>query len=163
MSHKISPFVSLFGGNNLNIAVLTDFANGDKGKLEKLRKSEILHAGHLFTAADFTGTSEADIEDFFHPALYAKLLNGAFNLQPQHQLNEQSLLAADSTTTRLLKKAEAAFRVMGNTVPEFNHYAPAEYLMRNPSLLEGNTPEITDTLAKFERAIVALNKCLPAK
>ena len=63
---KILPFASLFGANNLNIAVLCDLANGDKTKLEKLRKSQILKAGQLYTAVDFTGKSESDIEDFFH-------------------------------------------------------------------------------------------------
>jgi predicted ATP-dependent endonuclease of OLD family len=64
---KISPFTSLFGGNNINIAVLCDLASGDRGKIEKLRKSQILKASQLFTAADFTGKSESDIEDFFTP------------------------------------------------------------------------------------------------
>lgn len=44
---KISPFVSLFGGNSLNIAVLCDLAVGDKGKLERLKNSQILRAGKL--------------------------------------------------------------------------------------------------------------------
>ncbi len=62
---KISPFVSLFGGNHLNIAVLCDLGVGDKTKVEKLRRSEILKVGRLFTAADFSGKPESDIEDFW--------------------------------------------------------------------------------------------------
>ena len=49
---KIRPFASLFAGNQLNIAVLSDQAAGDKRKIEDLRKSEILKAGQFYTVAE---------------------------------------------------------------------------------------------------------------
>jgi predicted ATP-dependent endonuclease of OLD family len=51
---KIAPFVRLFGGNRINVAVLSDIANGDKTKIENLKKADILKAGHFYTCADFT-------------------------------------------------------------------------------------------------------------
>lgn len=157
---KISPFVSLFGGNNLNIAVLCDLAAGDKGKIEKLRKSEILKAGRLFTAADFSGKRESDIEDFFHPTLYAEILNQAFGLTGAIALDEAKLLAADPNTERLVKKAEAAFKVMPADTPDFDHYTPAEWLLRNPAFLDADSAEVAHTLKVFEIAITAVNPCL---
>lgn len=157
---KIAPFVSLFGGNNLNIAVLCDLATGDKGKVEKLRKSQILKAGRLFTAADFSGKQESDIEDFFHPALYAEILNRAFGLNGATSLDEAKLLAADPNTERLVKKAEAAFRVMPAGTPEFDHYTPAEWLLRNPEFLDADTAEVVHTLKVFETAIGSVNRSL---
>ena len=35
---KVPAFLSLFSGNWLNVAVLTDIANGDKRKIERLKK-----------------------------------------------------------------------------------------------------------------------------
>jgi predicted ATP-dependent endonuclease of OLD family len=157
---KISPFVSLFGGNNLNITVLCDLASGDKGKIEKLRKSEILKAGRLFTAADFSGKQESDIEDFFHPTLFAEILNQAFGLTGATALDEAKLLAADPNTERLVKKAEAAFRLMPAGTPEFDHYTPAEWLLRNPAFLDRDSAEVAHTLKIFEIAIAAVNASL---
>lgn len=159
---KIAPFVSLFGGNKLNVAVLCDLAHGDKAKVEKLRRSQILKAGQLFTAAEFTGKAESDVEDFIHPELYARILNGAFGLEPRARLDGQKLLDAEPGTERLVKKAEAAFRVMPAGSPEFDHFAPAQWLLRNPAVLDGNGPEILETVQRFEDAINALNACLPA-
>lgn len=159
---KISPFVSLFGGNKLSIAVLCDLATGQKGKVERLRR-DVLNAGQLFTAIDFTGKQESDIEDFFHPAQYAELLNQTFGLAGALALDEQKLLAADPNTERLVKKAEAAFKAMPADSPEFDHFAPAAWLLRNAAFMEAETAEATHTLRIFESSIVALNRCLDAQ
>lgn len=156
---KISPFVSLFGGNKLSIAVLCDLAAGQRGKVDKLRR-DVLNAGQLFTAADFTNKHESDVEDFFHPAFYAELLNKTFGLAGHIALDEQKLLAADPNTDRLVKKAEAAFKSMPVGARELDHYAPAAWLLKTPELLEAETPEVMHSLAIFENAIVAINRCL---
>lgn len=51
---KVQSFASLFSGNNLNVAVLCDYGNNDKSKVEKLRKSQILKTKQVFTTSDFT-------------------------------------------------------------------------------------------------------------
>ena len=155
---KISPFASLFGANNLNIAVLCDLASGDKSKVEKLRKSQVLKASQLFTAADFTGKSESDIEDFLHPEVFIKLLNSAYSLSNENILSIAKLDAALSTE-RIVKKAEAAFRSMTQDVPEFNHFYPSDWLIRNPTFLV-DSPELDETLARFEEAFKLINKVL---
>ena len=47
---KILPFVRLFYGNKLNIAVLTDFERGQKKKLENLKNAEILEHERIILA-----------------------------------------------------------------------------------------------------------------
>jgi hypothetical protein len=111
----------------------------------------------VFTPAAFTSKQESDVEDFFHPALYAEPLNQTLGLAGALALDEQKLLAADQSTERLVKKAEAAFKLMPVGSPELDHYAPSAWLLRNPALLEADAPAVTQTLA----AIVALNRCLP--
>lgn len=77
---KIRPFVAMFAGNALHVAVLSDQAQGDKHKLEEMKRSDVLKAEHFFTMADFMGRPEADIEDVFEPSLFASILNGAYAL-----------------------------------------------------------------------------------
>ena len=156
---KIRPFVSLFGGNHLNIAVLTDLGSGDKKKVEDLRRSEILKSGHFFTAADFTGKPEADIEDLFAPSLFARLLTEAYSLSGTHVIDADRLEKADPTT-RQVKKAEAVFRLFPADVPDFDHFTPSAWLIRNPQFLDGDTPEITETLQRAETCFAALNGLL---
>ena len=64
---KMFPFISLFGGHKLKIAVLCDYGKGDKSKVRRLYESELLSSKRIFTTTDFTGKDESDIEDFFEP------------------------------------------------------------------------------------------------
>jgi len=41
------------------------------------------------------------------------------------------------STERLVKQAEAAFAMMPVDVPEFDHFTPAAWLIRNPKVLDG--------------------------
>jgi hypothetical protein len=159
---KIQPFVSLFGGNNLNIAVLSDQHSGEKKKIETLRRSEILKAGSFFTAVDFTGKDEADIEDFFDPPLFAQIVNDAYDLAAKLRLSAKKLAEADAQTPRLVKQAEAAFKLMPSTVPEFDHFTPASWLIRNPAILDKDAEEVTASLDRAEAAFKKLNGILPA-
>jgi predicted ATP-dependent endonuclease of OLD family len=152
---KISPFASLFGANKLNIAVLCDLASGDRSKIERLRKSQVLKASQLFTATDFTKKSESDIEDFLHPELFVKLLNKAYNLSKKNSLSVAKL-DAELSTERIVKKAEAAFRTMPQDVQEFDHFYPSDWLIRNPAFL-ADSPELEETLDRFEEAFKAIN------
>ncbi len=156
---KISPFASLFGGNKINIVVLCDLANGDKSKIEKLRRSQILKTGQLFTAADFTGKSESDIEDFMNPELFVKLLNSSYSLSKKNMLTVGKLDTSLPTTERIIKKAEAAFSVMPSEVSEFDHFHPSDWLIRNPTFLVDGK-ELDETLDRFEKAFNEINKLL---
>jgi predicted ATP-dependent endonuclease of OLD family len=64
---NLRPFVSLFVGNHLNVAVLSDQGQGDKSKIERLRRSEVLAAEQLHTIAELLNRAEADVEDVMTP------------------------------------------------------------------------------------------------
>jgi predicted ATP-dependent endonuclease of OLD family len=83
---KIRPFVALFAGNALHVAVLSDQGVGDKRKIEEMKRSDVLRAGHFYTMADFLDRKEADIEDIFEPELFADLLNAAYSLPDADKL-----------------------------------------------------------------------------
>lgn len=156
---RIAPFVRLFGGNRINIAVLSDIANGDKTKIENLKKANILKAGHFYTCADFTVQSEADVEDLFEMDLFVQMLNGAYK-PPAASLVTTASLTAASQTPRIVKKAEALFNVMPVAVADFDHFGAARWLLENPSVLDADSPAVNATLDRFERVFKAFNALL---
>lgn len=157
---KIKPFVALFAGNELHVAALSDQATGDKKKIEDLKRSAVLRAGHVYTIADFIGRAEGDIEDIFEPETYASILNDTYSLTDAHKVSAKKLADADSTTQRLVKQAEAAFRVMPESIPMFDHFTPASWLIRNPKLLDSKSAPIGAALDRAEKIFSVFNKLL---
>lgn len=149
---KVLPFVKLFYGNKLNVAVLTDFDRGQKRKLDDLHKSALLAQERIILATEIAGKEEADIEDFFAPQLFVDLVNATYGLKDEHALTVEKLEAADTSTTRTVKKAEAYFRLLPPEIPEFSHYDPAAYLLQHPKLLSGSSKAVKETLSRFEKA-----------
>ncbi len=150
----------IFGSANLDIAVLTDFSKTDHKKLEELRRSAILQSGRIYTAADFTGKKEADVEDLFEPTLFAKLVNAAYELGAPHEVTAASLAAADQNTERQVKQAEAAFKLLPEAIPTYDHFTPAAWLIRNPSFLDGDSAGILATLDRAEKVFTTFNAML---
>ena len=157
---KIQPFLALFSGNDLHVAVLSDQATGDKRKVENMKRSEVLRMGHFHTVADFLGRQEADIEDIFYPDVFVTILNGCYELKDANKLTVEKLQAAHTSTERLVKQAEAAFRTMPEPIPMFDHFSPAAWLIRNPKLLEKNSVSIARTLDEAEKIFEVYNDLL---
>lgn len=155
---KVLPFVRLFYGNKLNLAVLTDFDRGQRNKLDQLYKAELLEADRIILATEIAGKDEADVEDFFDPALFVQLVNKAYDLKGENALTVKKLEEADPSTERLVKKVEAYFRVLPDKIPMYSHYEPALYLLKNPELLAGDDKKITATLERFESAFERIAK-----
>ncbi len=157
---KVMPFVSLFKGNDLHVAVFVDVAKGSKRKVEELRASEILKSGSVLTAAEYAGKTEADTEDIFAPSLFVDILNSAYQLTGDHVLTVETLEAADTDTQRLVRKAEAYFRLLPETVSMLDHYVPAQWLFENQEILQGDSGAVVETLARVEKLFTALNDLL---
>jgi predicted ATP-dependent endonuclease of OLD family len=157
---KIRPFVALFAGNALHIAVLSDQAYGDKRKVEEMKRAAVLKAGHFYTIADLIDRAEADIEDIFEPELFAAILNEAYSLKDPHKLNAEKLRNAGNGSERLVKQAEAAFAIMPADVQEFDHFTPAAWLIRGSKLLDGKTSQVSTTLDRAQQIFDTYNKIL---
>ena len=156
---KIMPFVSLFAGKELHLAVLSDEAKGAKGKVDKIRQSEVLQAGHFFTVADFIDQPEGDIEDIFDPEVYIEIVSRSYALPADHRVTIEKL-DEQTSTPRLVKKVEAIFKVMPEPIPMFDHYTPADWLIRNPDYLKGESAPIERTLSVAERVFQTFNGLL---
>lgn len=157
---KILPFASLFSGNNLNIAVLCDFARGDKAKVQRLKESEILRSEGVFTYSDFTNKSEADVEDVFHPELFCTIVNSAYSLSGEDIITTDKISEVDLKTERVVKRVESLFNLMSKDIPEFDHFIPADHLLRTPNLLEGDSAEIKETIEVAEAIFTELEKLI---
>ena len=156
---RIMPFVSLFAGKKLHIAVLSDEARGDKGKVEKIRRSDILQAGHFYTVADFIDPEEGDIEDIFDREIYTEIVNRSYVLDDRYRVTVEKL-DQDASTPRIVKKVEAMFKVMPDTIPMFDHYTPADWLLRNADVLSRKTEAVERTLSVAERVFETFNGLL---
>jgi predicted ATP-dependent endonuclease of OLD family len=157
---KIAPFVRLFGSNKINVAVLSDVASADRQKIEAVKKQQILKAGHFYTAADFVGQQEADIEDIFDAELFAEILNGAYK-PPAANIVSKDTLNTITTTERVLKKAEALFKLMPLEVAELDHFTPARWLLENAQILDKDSLAVQTTLDRAESIFNSFNKLLP--
>ena len=108
----------------------------------------------------FAGQDEADIEDFFALELFAELVNKTYKLAGEHALTAEKLAAADTTTQRLVKKAEAYFKLLPAEIPEFSHFDPAMHLLQHPELLKAKGKAVETTLKRFEAAFERIEEFL---
>ena len=159
---KVHAFVSLFSGNNLNIVVLTDIARGDKKKIEKLKRTEILEDNRILNYANFLDQDEADVEDMFGVALFAEIVSNAYGLEGKNLLDEDKLINAKAKddTIRLVKKAEAYFAQSLPDIPRFNHFRPADWLFKNPDTLLQDDESVKEILDRFEKLFTKINSFL---
>jgi len=144
---KVSAFLSLFGGNKLNLTVLTDFASGQKGKVDSLKKSALLKAGRVFTAADFCDKAEADIEDILGDDVYLSIVNSAYNLTGKKQITKTTLSQTGEKSVRIVKQVEVAFRTVDSSQP-FDHFFPAHWLITSEKV-DANVDFALDNFAKL--------------
>jgi predicted ATP-dependent endonuclease of OLD family len=148
---KVSAFMSLLYGNKMNVAVLTDFAKGQKKKVDDLRKSKLLSESRILTVNTYTATEEADTEDMIGRDGYIALIKQAYGLK--------SLKLGEKPTERVVKDVEDAFRLLPPDTAEFDHFFPSSFLIENPTALKA-LPGYEDALNRFEQLFKALNTFL---
>ena len=152
--------MSLFSGNSVKAAILVDLAvgpGGNRKEIEALKASRILESARIFTAADFTGLAESDIEDIWGADAYMAVVNEAFDLKGG--LTSGELATVHEASPRVLKRVEAWFRVQPKA-PEFDHYRPAEFLILSPKFIADHAPLFSDALSRFESFFKKVNSLL---
>ena len=156
---KIMPFVSLFAGNELHVAVLADRSAGDKRKLERITQSGVLQAGHLYSITDFVDAAEGDVEDLFDPELFIHIVNSSYALDNSLALTIDKI-ESTGTTTRIVKRVESQFRLLPDSIPIFDHFTPASWLIRNPGTLEEQAEAVERSLTAAQRVFDTYNALL---
>jgi hypothetical protein len=154
---KISAFMILFGGNKLHVAVLVDFARGQKRKIDELRRSSLLRDGHVLSADMYAEQDEADTEDLLGRVAYLALVNQAYGLTDKMKLD---VTYGNRNGARVLKEAEEHFATLPPTAPNFDHFKPAAYLLENRSGILRSLPGLDSALDRFEKLFTDLNALL---
>jgi len=157
---KLLSFIGLFSGNQLRVAVLAGQDEGDRRKIDQLRRNEILRAGFVFTAAEFSGKQESDIEDLLEPEVFVEIVNQAYKLPSEHKLTAAKLAKADTSTVRQAKQVQAAFRAMPDGTPHYDRLTPASWLIRNPAALDGYNARVMRTLERAAAVFKVFNGLL---
>ena len=151
---KVGSFLSLFGAHDLHVAVLTDFAAGEKGTVRSLREDRMLREGHVLTADMFLdGQEEADTEDLVGRGLYKTLVNVTFTLPLGQQL---SRFSDPEAPVRVVDEIEDHFKLLPLDAPQFDRFSPAAYLIGHGAEFGGDA-ELDAALDRFERIFGTLN------
>lgn len=156
-AQKISSFVTLFKGRNLNIVAIFDFHEGQKKLVENFKRSSILPEDNILLTTDFVSQDEADIEDLLGRDLYKYLFDNCLNLKGKNQLPKTK---PDSAPIRLVKEAKDHFRTLptGFGYPtNFDHYMPIDFLLNIDQNKVDDLPGIDFAMKNFERLFKKLN------
>ncbi len=155
-SGKVPTFVALLGSQKgMNIATLLDIQNSDRQLIQDLYKKKLLTKKQVSTYADFTGTTEADVEDMFDRAFYIDLVNEEFARQMPEKITETKLNVKEPRTLRAIEAWLADNPMNSGT---FGHYRPARYFTEYLSEL---WPTVSnETKDRFEDAFKHLNGLL---
>lgn len=129
---KLSTFVTLLGANKLHVAVVADSSTKDVGAVKRLRENGQLGRRNLVEISEFTGTTDADIEDLFQRDFYLELVNRAYAKELSAPITVADLNPHDP---RIVRQVEAYFRDHDIAGGRFNHYRPAATLLREQTSL----------------------------
>jgi len=153
---KLSTFVALLGANKINVAVLVDSSTTDTGAIRRLRDNGRLAASGLIGVGEFTGTTDADIEDLFDRDFYLRLVSIAYENELPGPLTATNINSADP---RVVRAIEVYFRDNNINGEKFDHYRPAALLLRRQTELLPHVGQATITRAA--QLIGRINVLLP--
>jgi predicted ATPase len=153
---KLATFVSLLGGNQLNVAVLMDVSSNSMQRIKNLQANAKLGPKALVRVGEVTGAKDADIEDLFAPGFYLSLVNGAYRKELPSKLTLASLPKGNP---RIVRRLEDYFEANNIASAKFNHYLPADYFFNNKATLLAKLDDAT--LQRAEKLFTRINGLLP--
>ncbi|MCT7536519.1 AAA family ATPase [Aliarcobacter butzleri] len=145
---KVSAFISLMRGSNLNLVCLLDTFTDQKSKanIDNLISGKILKEKNLKFFHEFVDIEIANIEDIFTREEYLKLFNEAFT--------EYEDISIDN-----IDKSKTIINEINRIIDKkrFNHFRPANLL-----LSKGYSVKDFDslTLERFEKIFIEINKLI---
>jgi hypothetical protein len=161
---KLATFVALLRGNELEIAVLHDYANRPDARLESLVRERLIQQRQVLNYGMFRSQSSAqassaiipssDVEDLMTPALYLRLFNAAYKKQLGTAVIKESDLPPGDRIVLRLEQYLQANGIQVRPSGGFNHYLIANHLASHP--IDPSRVD-KDTLARFERMFQTVN------
>lgn len=149
---KVSTFISLLRGSNLNIVCLLDSFTDAKGKqrLDDLITAKIIKEKNVRFFDEFSNNTgnQADIEDLFSKEDYLKI----FNLSFKNDYKELKLNDLNASIKPIIIQINKALNI-----DRFNHYRPANKLTQLAVEIGFFSEE---TLDNFEKMFIKVNQLL---
>lgn len=118
--------------------------------------NKLFQKEHVFTYADFTNSTEADIEDLFDIDFYLSLVNAVYGEHMRKPITKGHLRGSSSRINLLIAQYLES-KPLTDTI-EFNRFKPARYFVENSSALKENISE--ETFITFENMFKRLNALL---
>lgn len=134
---NISTFVSLFGGNDLNLGVLLDRDGSYTSRVDNITDLGEIEEHQIFPASDFVPDQDyADIEDLFSLDFYLNLVSETYmsELAADYDLPDrisESEFEDDNMKPRIVKRLETYFDRQDINNGRFEHAAPARQFQDN--------------------------------
>ena len=156
---KFRSFIALFGGNKLNLAVVSDYHQGDKARLNNLRKSSIIPYERVITVDKYVNQPEADIEDLLGSEFYTSLVGECYGIKDQLLSCRKAL---NNTSMRITEQVELCFGELKKSLselPAYDHYKPAAFLIEHVDLAR-TFPGYDEALIRFKSLNEDLNRFL---
>jgi len=158
---KVATFVSLLSGNDLEIAVVHDYAGTTDRHLDNLIKNKIVTEKQITNFAQYRDDSNlvpTDVEDMIDRGTYVKLFNEAF----AKELNGVKLKVndLDKTKTRIVQGIEdwlVRENIQLRPTGGFNHYRVADYLASHPIPADKLN---AGTVDRFEKIFKTIKKII---
>lgn len=137
-SSNVPAFVSLLG-RKVSVTVLLDSGTEGVGKVEAAIEANKIASNRVVFVGSVLGRKHSDIEDLFAVEDYLELYNEAF--KKQHKIDD-----LPSHPDRIILRLE---KLDG----KFDHWRPAEILLRNPSKVEKLSQLTLDNFESLAKSI----------
>ena len=137
-SSNVPAFVSLLG-KKVSVTVLLDSGTGGVGKVEAAIKANKIASDRVVFVGSVLEQKHSDIEDLFAVEDYLELYNEAF--KKRHEVDD-----LPSHPDRIILRLE---KLDG----KFDHWRPAEILLRDPSKVEKLSQLTLDNFESLARLI----------
>jgi AAA15 family ATPase/GTPase len=160
---NVPTFVSLFGGNDLDIAVLLDADGNEHQRIGNIESRGVMDSEHIRDIAEFIEEDEGDIEDLFSTDFYMELVNRAYSGElAQIQDIPNSITTGDfgddNRHPRLVKRLETYFSRYHINDGVFEHNKPAKYFQENTDRMVSELDE--ESMDNFESLFEDFNNML---
>ena len=136
---NLPAFIALLG-NKVDVTVVMDSGTEGGGKVQAALDAGRIKQNRLIQVGEIIGRPHADIEDLFTTEDYLKIFNKTFGTD----YTESDLGHGDRIVSRMVKSHG-----------KFDHYRPADTLLRNPELVDSLSDQ---TLNQFSMLMDKINK-----
>jgi hypothetical protein len=160
---NVPTFVSLFGGNDLDLAVLLDADNDVHQRVDNIESRGVMDTDNIRDISDFINEDHGDIEDLFSTDFYVELVNRAYSGELAKMPDIPDYISTsdfkeDNRHPRIAKRLDTFFERFYINEGHFEHNKPAKYFQDHRDRLKDELDE--ESIENFEALFEDFNDIL---